>query len=82
MQHGQPASMQQQQAGIRRSGGETVARLLEELCLPGAQARVREGGENLHLREHVEGEARELSPELFSKLMADLHHRVQYMLRR
>ena len=65
---------------MRRSGGETVARLLEELCLPGAQARVRDG--EAALKEHVEGEARELSPELFSKLMADLHHRIQYMIKR
>lgn len=65
---------------MRRSGGETVSRLLEELCLPGALDRVREG--ERHLKDYVESEARELSPELFSKLMADLHRRVEYMIRR
>jgi hypothetical protein len=68
------------QAGLRRSGGETVTRLLEELCLPGALDRVREG--ERHLKDYVEAEARELSPELFSKLMGDLHRRVEYMMRR
>jgi hypothetical protein len=76
------------QAGMRRSGGETVSRLLDELCLPGAAERVREQDKEKekdkehHLKEYVEGEARELSPELFSKLMADLHQRIQHMMRR
>jgi hypothetical protein len=68
------------QTGMRRSGGETITRLLEELSLPGAAERVKEG--ELHLKDYVEAEARELSPELFSKLMAELHHRIQYMMRR
>jgi len=68
------------QAAMRRSGGETVSRLLEELCFPGALDRVREG--ERHLKDYVEAEARELSPETFSKLMAELHQRVQYMIRR
>lgn len=68
------------QAAMRRSGGETVSRLLEELCFPGALEHVREG--ERHLKDYVEAEARELSPEMFSKLMAELHQRVQYMIRR
>jgi hypothetical protein len=68
------------QTGMRRSGGETITRLLEELALPGAAERVKEG--ERHLKDYVEAEARELSPELFSKLMAELHHRIQYMMRR
>jgi hypothetical protein len=63
-----------------KSGGETVSRLLEELCRPGALERVREG--DRHLKEYVDAEARDLSAEMFSKLMADLHHRIQYMIKR
>lgn len=67
-------------AGLRRSSEQTVQRLLDELCLPGAIDRVREG--ERHLKDYVEGEARELSPELFSKLMGELHKKVHGMMRR
>lgn len=63
-----------------KSGGETVQRLLEDLCRPGALDRVREG--DRHLKEYVDAEARDLSAEMFSKLMADLHHRITYMIKR
>jgi hypothetical protein len=74
--------MQQAPAGglQRRGGGESISRLLEGLCCPGALDRVRDG--ERCLRDYVEGEARDLPPEAFSKLMGELHHRVQYMIRR
>eukprot|EP00882_Tetradesmus_deserticola_P018605 GHRQ01019983.1.p1 GENE.GHRQ01019983.1~~GHRQ01019983.1.p1 ORF type:complete len:439 (+),score=205.09 GHRQ01019983.1:451-1767(+) len=62
-----------------KSGGETVTRLLEELCRSGALERVREG--DRHLKDYVDAEARDLSAEVFSKLMADLHHRIQFMIK-
>jgi hypothetical protein len=65
---------------VRRSGGETTSRLLEELCCQGALARVRDG--ERRLKEYVDAEARELPPEAFGKLMAELHHRITYMMRR
>eukprot|EP00879_Flechtneria_rotunda_P018991 GHRR01019938.1.p1 GENE.GHRR01019938.1~~GHRR01019938.1.p1 ORF type:complete len:394 (+),score=91.93 GHRR01019938.1:582-1763(+) len=57
-----------------RSSGETITRLLEELCGPGALDRVRDG--ERHLKYYVEAEARDLPGEMFSKLMADLHWRL------
>lgn len=62
-----------------KSGGETITRLLEELCRPGALERVREGERTL--KDYVEAEARDLSAEMFAKLMADLHSRIQYMIK-
>jgi hypothetical protein len=72
-----PLNMQQSRL---KSGGETITRLLEDLSRPGALERVREG--ERHLKDYVDAESRDLPPEMFSKLMADLHHRVQYMIKR
>lgn len=76
---GQQATASMQQSRLK-SGGETITRLLEELCRPGALERVREGERTL--KEYVEAEARDLSAEMFAKLMADLHSRIQYMMKR
>lgn len=70
-------SMQQNRL---KSGGETIMRLLEELCRPGALERVREGERTL--KDYVEAEARDLSAETFAKLMADLHCQIQYLIKR
>jgi hypothetical protein len=68
------------QASRLKSGGETAARLLDDLCRPGALERAREG--DRPLRDYVDAEARDLGGEAFGKLMAELHARVAHMMRR
>jgi FKBP12-rapamycin complex-associated protein len=59
---------------------DAVGRLLEDLCRPGALERRLRDGEH-SLKEYVEAEGRDLSPEAYSKLKKDIYRRVEAMLR-
>lgn len=63
-----------------RVGGDTLSRLLDDLCRPGALERSREG--ERHLCEYVEAEARDLSAEAFGKFMQELYARLHAMAKR
>lgn len=58
---------------------DTIGRLLEELCRPGALERRRDG--ERHLLDYVDAEARDLAPEVFSKFLSDLYKRVDALLK-
>lgn len=68
------------QASRLKSGGEIAARLLDDLCRPGALERARDG--DGQLRDYVDAEARDLGGEAFGKLLAELYARVAHMMRR
>ncbi len=75
------AASQNAQAGRGvRMGGDTLSRLLDELCKPGALERRREG--ERQLLEYVEAEARDLSADAFSKFMLEVYARLQGMIKR
>lgn len=57
-----------------KAGENTLSRLLDEMCKPGALDRRREG--DRHLLEYVEAEGRDLSSEVFSKFMSDIYVRI------
>lgn len=59
---------------------DTLSRLLEELCKPGAQERRVEG--DRPLADYVESEARDLAPDAFGRLLNDLYFRLQALLSR
>jgi hypothetical protein len=63
-----------------RLGADTLSRLLDDLCKPGALERRREG--ERHLLEYVEAEARDLSADAFSKFMQEVYARLQAMIKR
>jgi hypothetical protein len=75
-----PAVQAAQAARGVRLGGDTLSRLLDDLCKPGALERRREG--ERHLCEYVEAEARDLSADAFSKFMQDVYARLQAMIKR
>jgi len=63
-----------------RLGADTLSRLLDDLCKPGALERRREG--ERQLCEYVEAEARDLSADAFSKFMQEVYTRLQAMIKR
>ena len=67
-------------APLVRVGGDTLSRLLEDLCRPGALERSRDG--ERHLCEYVEAEARDLSAEAFGKFMQEVYARLHAMVKR
>ena len=73
-----PAS--QPSRGVRL-GGDTLSRLLDDLCKPGALERRREG-ESRQLCEYVEAEARDLSADAFGKFMAEVYGRLHSLIKR
>jgi hypothetical protein len=64
-----------------RLGADTLSRLLDDLCKPGALERRRDGGER-QLLEYVEAEARDLSADAFGKFMQEVYARLQAMIKR
>ena len=75
----QQAQQQQQQQNAAGRGGDTIGRLLEELCKPGTLERRRDG--ERHLQDYVDGEARDLSADAFGRLMQDIFRRIEAMMR-
>lgn len=63
-----------------RFGADTLSRLLDDLCKPGALERRRDG--ERQLLEYVEAEARDLSADAFSKFMQEVYARLQTMIKR
>ncbi|GBF92737.1 target of growth-regulatory PI3K kinase [Raphidocelis subcapitata] len=62
-----------------RLGADTLSRLLDDLCKPGALERRREG--ERQLCEYVEAEARDLSADAFSKFMTEAYARLGAMVK-
>jgi FKBP12-rapamycin complex-associated protein len=60
---------------------DTLSRLLDDLCRPGALERATKDNERA-LAEFVEAEARDLSPEAFTKFMADIYYRIATLIKR
>lgn len=68
-------------AGVKGHQGtkaDPFQRYLEDLCKPGTENRKRDG--ERHLLDYVDAEARDLTPETFSKLMAAIYARVSELL--
>lgn len=59
---------------------DTVGRLLEEFCKPGALERKQQDGDR-HLVEYVDGEARDLPSEAFTKLTFDIYGRIELLVK-
>lgn len=66
--------------GPRLLGSDTLSRLLDDLCRPGALERRREGERSLC--EYVEAEARGLTADAFAKFMNEVYGRLQAMIKR
>ena len=80
------ALRQDSPAGVGGAGGtggvratsDTLSRHLDDLCKAGALERRKDGERNL--LEYVEAEARDLSPEAFSRFMNEVYSRVSVMV--
>jgi FKBP12-rapamycin complex-associated protein len=60
---------------------DTLSRLLEDLCRPGAWERVCKEGER-QLAEYVDAELRDLAPDAFSKFMTEVYVRIANLIKR
>lgn len=63
-----------------RVGADTLSRLLDDLCRPGALERRREG--ERALCEFVEAEARDVGADAFGKFMAEVYTRLHGLIKR